>query len=79
MNVLALDEEQRQAVDEAYDVCAAAVQIAAHPQLPDTNKIVVIGVVEVDDAATEAFLNGEMTAEDALAAIQGEWETLFNS
>ena len=27
----------------------------------------------------QAFLNGEMTAEEALAAIQGEWETLFSS
>ena len=50
VDVLALDEEQRQPVDEADEVRPAAVEIAAHPQLAYAEEVVVIWVVEVEHA-----------------------------
>ena len=49
VNVLALDEEQGQAVDEADDVRPAAVEIALHPHLAHTEKVVVLRGLEVED------------------------------
>ena len=50
VDVLALDEQQRQPVDEADDVGPAAVEIAAHPQLAHAEEVVVRRVDEVDHA-----------------------------
>ena len=49
MDVLALDEQQRQPV-ETDDVRPAAVEIAAHPRLAHAEEVVVIWVVEVEHA-----------------------------
>ena len=49
VDVLALDEQQRKAVDEADDVRPAPVEIAAHPQLAHAEKVIVGGLVEVED------------------------------
>ena len=50
MEVLALDEEQRQAVDEADEVRPAAVEVAAYPQLAHAEEVVVLRRLEVQDA-----------------------------
>ena len=50
VDVLALDEEQRQPVDEADDVRPATVQIAANPHFPHAEEVVLVGVVEVEHA-----------------------------
>ena len=42
-DVFQLDKEQRQAVDKADDIGAAAVEIAPHPHLADGEKVVVFG------------------------------------
>jgi len=47
VDVLALDEKQRQAVYKADDVHPAAVEITAHPQFSHTKKMVVLRVVEI--------------------------------
>ncbi len=44
-DVLQLHEQQRQAVDKTDDVRPATVQIAAHPQLPHAEEIVVLRVI----------------------------------
>ena len=49
VDVLALDEQQRQAVHEAHDVGPAPVEAAAHPQLPHAEEVIVGGLVEVED------------------------------
>ena len=49
MDVLALDEQQRQTVDEADDVRPPPVEAAAHPELPHAEKVMVGGFVEVED------------------------------
>ena len=50
VDVLALDEQQGQAVDEADHVGPAAVEVAAHPQLAHAEEVVVGRLVEVDHA-----------------------------
>ncbi len=47
VDVLALDEQQRQAVDEADDVRPPPVQIATHPQLAHAEKIIVLRRIEI--------------------------------
>ena len=42
VDVLQLHEQQRQAVDEADDVRAAAVEVAPHPQLAHAEEMVVL-------------------------------------
>ena len=49
VDVLALDEQQRKAVDEADDVRPPPVEAAAYPELPHAEKVVVRGVIEVED------------------------------
>ena len=49
VDVLALDEQQRQAVDEADDVRPPPVEAAAYPELPHAEKVIVGGFVEVED------------------------------
>ena len=49
VDVLALDEQQRQAVDEADDVRPPPVEAAAYPELAHAEKVVVRGVIEVED------------------------------
>ena len=49
MDVLAFDEEQRQAVDEADEVRPAAVEVAADPQLAHAEEVVVLRCLEVQD------------------------------
>ena len=49
MDVLALDEEQGQAVDETDDVRPAAVEIALHPHLAHAEKVIVLRGLEVQD------------------------------
>ena len=50
VDVLALDEQQRQPVDETDDVRPAPVEIAAHPRLAHAEEVVVRRFVEVEDA-----------------------------
>ena len=50
VDVLALDEEQWQTVDEADDVCPAAIEVTFDPQLADTKEMVVFGCLEVEDS-----------------------------
>ena len=50
MDVLALDEQQRQSVDEADDVRPAPVEVPADPHLADAEEVVVGRVVEVENA-----------------------------
>ena len=46
---LQLDEDERDAVDEAEQVCPALVQVALDPELGDEEEVVVRRVVPVDD------------------------------
>ena len=50
VDVLALDEQQGQAVDEAHDVGSPAVEIAAHPQLAHAEEVVILRRLEVEDS-----------------------------
>ena len=50
VDVLALDEQQRQPVDETDEVGPAPVEVPAHPQLADAEEVVVGRLVEVDHA-----------------------------
>ncbi len=47
-DVLQLHEQQRQTVDEPDDIRPAAVEIAAHPQFPHTEEMIVFGIVKVE-------------------------------
>ena len=49
VDVLALDEEQRQAVDEADDVGPAAVEVPFDPQLAHAQEVIVLRCLEVED------------------------------
>ena len=49
VDVLALDEQQRQAVHEAEVVGPAPVEAAAYPELAHAEEVVVGGLVEVED------------------------------
>ncbi len=48
VDVLALDEQQRQAVDEADDVRPFVVDVAAHPQLAHAEKVIVLRIAIVN-------------------------------
>ena len=50
VDVLALHEKQRQAVDEADDVRAPAVEVASHPELPHAEEVVFVRLVKVEEA-----------------------------
>ena len=50
VDVLQLHEQERDAVDEADQVGAAAVERPLDPQLAHREEVVVLGVVEVEDA-----------------------------
>ena len=49
VDVLALDEEQRQSIHEADYVCPAAVKVALHPKLPHGEEVVAGRLVEVEE------------------------------
>ena len=49
VDVLALDEQQGQAVDEAHDVGSPTVEVAAHPQFAHAEEVVVLRRLEVKD------------------------------
>ena len=49
VDVLALDEQQGQAIDEAHDVGPPTVEVAAHPQLAHAEEVVVLRFLEVKD------------------------------
>ncbi len=48
VDVLALDEQQRQAIDEADDIRPPPVQISAHPQLTHAEEMVVLRLLEIE-------------------------------
>lgn len=45
-----LNEQQRDSVDKADDVCAAAVQVAVNLQFLDGEKMVIPGILKVNDS-----------------------------
>ena len=69
VDVLALDEQQRQAVDEADDVGAAAVEIPPHPQLAHAQEVVVGGLVEVEQAQVAGLPLALVVGESDLHAV----------
>jgi len=65
-DVLQLHEQQRQTVDETDDIRPAAVQIAAHPQLPHTKEMIVIQMIEIEDPQVLALGVAESDLHPAL-------------
>jgi len=65
MDVLALDEQQRQPVYEAHDVCPPTVEVAMHPHLSHAKEVVVgrLSVVEHSQPLSHTF---------ALVVLEGE-------
>ena len=55
IEVLQLDEEERQAVDKAHDVRSAAVEIAMDFQFLDGKEVIVLRLVEVDEQGLAGF------------------------
>ena len=53
VDVFAFDEEERQAVDEADDVCPPAVEVAFYPQFAHAEEVVVFRCFKIEDL--EAF------------------------
>ena len=51
----ALDEQQRHAVDEADNIRAPAIERTFDPQLPNAEEVIVVGIVEVEDAERARF------------------------
>ena len=50
VDVLALDEEQRQSIHKPDDVSSPAVEVSLNPEFADTQEVVVLGVVEIEHA-----------------------------
>ena len=69
VDVLALHEQQRQAVDEAHDVGPAPVEAAAYPQLPHAEEVVVGGIIEVEDPQALAHQIARVVAEPDLHPV----------
>ena len=69
VDVLALHEEQRQAVHEADDVCPPAVEVAAHPQLAYAEEVVVFRILEIEYAQPCPHPSPLVVAERDLHAI----------
>ena len=69
LTFLQLHEQQRQAVDEPDDVGPAAVEIAAHPQLPHAEEMVVLGVIEIEHPQALSHPLALVVAEGDLHAV----------
>ena len=69
MDVLAFDEQQGQAVDEADDVGSPAVEVAPHPQLAHAEEIIVLRRLEVEDPQPLPRALALVVAEGNLHAI----------
>ena len=69
VDVLAFDEQQRDAVDEADDVRSPAVQIALDPQLAHGQEVVVVRRIEVEHAQAARIHAAVVLAEGDLHAV----------
>ena len=69
MQVLALDEQQRQAVDESDDVRPPPVEVAFHPQLAHTEKIVIFRCIEIEHPQPLPHPFAPLVAEGDLHAV----------
>ena len=72
VDVLALDEQQGQAVDEPDDVGAAAVEVPFHPQLAHAQEVIVGRLVEVEQAQEARLPLAPVVGEDDLYAIPNQ-------
>ena len=68
VDVLALDKKQRDSVYKADDVCAAAVEITAHPKLAHTEEIILFRLIKVKNTQGFGFMFAGGVAERYLNA-----------
>ena len=69
MNVLAFDKQKRDAIDEADDVGAAAIQFAFHPQFAHRQEVVVLRRLEIEHAQGARVHRAVVLAESDLHPV----------